>query len=167
MGSYFQGSWFSSKNFWRCNTQICGVFRGEALFCLEFPGLKGKPKNFRGFSKKYVLDSACLVFLAHSLMKSRNTVKGSNFYAITKILEVNLILAMLLKNFYQFSGLLSYFLAKSQFCLTKSFVSLTALYFEGLKCLSSVHAIDEIVQKYIHLTRFTNGLAFRNFFNLY
>ena len=29
---------------------------------VEFPGLKRKPKNFRGFSKKYVLNSPCLVF---------------------------------------------------------------------------------------------------------
>ena len=33
----FQGSWFEDLKFLKGVTQLCGVSRGEALFCLEFP----------------------------------------------------------------------------------------------------------------------------------
>ena len=35
----FQGSWLALK-FMKGVTQLCGVFRGEALFCLEYPRVK-------------------------------------------------------------------------------------------------------------------------------
>ena len=33
----FQGSWFLALEFPRDLTQFCGISRGGALFCLEFP----------------------------------------------------------------------------------------------------------------------------------
>ena len=39
-----------------CNS-ILWNFYSEVLFCLEFPGLKEKPKNSRWFSKRFVLKS--------------------------------------------------------------------------------------------------------------
>ena len=36
----FQGSWFQVLKRLRGVTQFCGISRGEALFCLEFPWIK-------------------------------------------------------------------------------------------------------------------------------
>ena len=36
----FQGSCFQGFKFMRSETQFCGVSRGEALFCLQFPVVK-------------------------------------------------------------------------------------------------------------------------------
>ena len=49
-------------------TQFCGISTGEALFCLESPAVKEKPKNSRGFSKTFVLNppSPLFVFFCNS-----------------------------------------------------------------------------------------------------
>ena len=52
----FQGSSFLGSEFPRDLTQLYGISRGGALFCLEFPGLKEKNEKFQGFSKKYTLN---------------------------------------------------------------------------------------------------------------
>ena len=53
----FQGSWFQALKFSSGVTQFCGVSRGEALFCLEFPWVKVKKLKLpRVFSKMYVLN---------------------------------------------------------------------------------------------------------------
>ena len=44
-------------------TQFCRVSRVEALFCLELPGVKQKPKNIRGFSKNMSSTLSVLFFL--------------------------------------------------------------------------------------------------------
>ena len=40
MWNFQGGPWFKTLKFPRGVTQFCGVSRGEALFCLEFPGVK-------------------------------------------------------------------------------------------------------------------------------
>ena len=50
------GLGFRSQIFCGGLKEFCGVSKCEALFCLEFSGVKQKPKNSRGFSKKYVLN---------------------------------------------------------------------------------------------------------------
>ena len=51
----FQGTWFLALIFSRDLTQFCRIFRGEALFYLEFPGVKNEIFH-RRFSKKYALN---------------------------------------------------------------------------------------------------------------
>ena len=52
----------SYLKFLRKVTQLGGVASGEALFCLEFPGIKSKNLQIQGGFKKYVVKSPHSVF---------------------------------------------------------------------------------------------------------
>ena len=54
----------SYLKFLRKVTQLGGVASGEALFCLEFPGIKSKNLQIQGGFKKYVVKSPHSVFFS-------------------------------------------------------------------------------------------------------
>ena len=56
----FQGSWFLAIEFPRCVTQSSRISSGESLLCLEFPRVKDKLKNSRGFFRKVCPQPPCL-----------------------------------------------------------------------------------------------------------
>ena len=59
-------------------TQFCGISMGEALSCLEFPGVKEKPKNSRRFSKKFVLNPLLPVcFFSGIVHRNTGSIGGS------------------------------------------------------------------------------------------
>ena len=69
----FYGSWFLALEIPMGVAQFCEIFRGEASFCLEFPGIKWQIQKLQGsFSKKYVfkppLPLSCVDFFCNSPM---------------------------------------------------------------------------------------------------
>ena len=86
----------------------------------------------------------------HSVSLFQRVVKASNFYAITNILEENLVLAVLLQNFYQILVQYLNFLGRANF-VSPNYWSHSLLYnFEGLKCLNSVPLVSYYKSIYIY-----------------